>query len=187
MTEKRFWLVPLDYYGEQRFVRDNNMIGEKSISNGEVVDLLNKFQELSINDLKRIEELEKENNHLKYKLGDRDEAFEVFACEVYEKIFEKINERITLYNTHLEEQNEIIMGNAFAERLGTLKELKEALEVQAGLKHYCTDCESLQYHGDFEDMDCGNVHAIPEHGAPEIISSEVNTCPFFKQRGVDVE
>ena len=51
MTEKRFWLVPMDYYGEQRFVRDNNLIGEKSLSNEEVVDLLNE-QETK---LKRIE------------------------------------------------------------------------------------------------------------------------------------
>lgn len=43
MTEKRFWLVPIDYYGEQRFVRDNTLIGEKSLSNKEVVDLLNNY------------------------------------------------------------------------------------------------------------------------------------------------
>lgn len=65
MTAKRFWFVPLDYHGECRFVRDNNQIGEKSMSNQEVVDTLNKFQELSINDLKQIEQLKKENEELK--------------------------------------------------------------------------------------------------------------------------
>lgn len=45
MTAKRFWLVLLEYDGEQRFVRDNNQIGEKSMSNEEVVDLLNALHE----------------------------------------------------------------------------------------------------------------------------------------------
>ena len=45
MTDKRFWLVSLEYNGEQRFVRDNNLIGEKSMSNQEVVDLLNILSE----------------------------------------------------------------------------------------------------------------------------------------------
>ncbi len=45
MTAKRFWLVSLEYDGEQRFVRDNNLIGEKSMSNQEVVDLLNELHE----------------------------------------------------------------------------------------------------------------------------------------------
>ena len=48
MTAKRFWLVPLDYYGEQRFVRDNNQIGEKSLSNEEVVECLNHLHEENI-------------------------------------------------------------------------------------------------------------------------------------------
>lgn len=103
--------------------------------------------------------------------------------DVLKLVFNFIDERIHIYELLEEQQEGIVLGNVFAERLGALKELKEVLEVQAGLKHYCTDCESLQYHGDFEDMDCGNVYALPEHGAPEIISSEVNTCPFFKQRG----
>ena len=45
MTEKRFWLVPIDYYGEPRFVKDKKLIGEKSMSNQEVVDLLNEQDE----------------------------------------------------------------------------------------------------------------------------------------------
>ena len=47
MTEKRFWLLPMefqDYYGEQRFVRDNGLIGEKSMSNQEVVYKLNEYE-----------------------------------------------------------------------------------------------------------------------------------------------
>ena len=48
MTEKRFWVVPLDYYGEQRFVRDNSLVGEKSLSNDEVVELLNMLHEENI-------------------------------------------------------------------------------------------------------------------------------------------
>ena len=58
MTEKRFWLVPLDYYGEQRFVRDNNQIGEKSLSNEEVVECLNNLHEEN-------QQLRKENKALK--------------------------------------------------------------------------------------------------------------------------
>ena len=45
MTEKRFWLSPIVYDGEQRFVRDKSLIGEKSMSNNEVVDLLNELSE----------------------------------------------------------------------------------------------------------------------------------------------
>lgn len=45
MIEKRFWLVSLEYDGEPRFVRDNNLIGEKSMSNQEVVDKLNELHE----------------------------------------------------------------------------------------------------------------------------------------------
>ena len=56
MTEnKRFWLSPIVYDGEQRFVRDKSLIGEKSMSNNEVVDLLN--------------ELSDENEQLKKVLG----------------------------------------------------------------------------------------------------------------------
>ena len=45
MTDKRFWLVSLEYNGEQRFVRDNNLIGEKSMSNQEFFDFLNILSE----------------------------------------------------------------------------------------------------------------------------------------------
>ena len=45
MTEKRFWLSPIVYDGEQRFVRDKSLIGEKSMSNNEVVDLLNELSD----------------------------------------------------------------------------------------------------------------------------------------------
>lgn len=55
---KRFWLTNIEYDGEQRFVRDNDLVGEKSMSNWEVVDALNDFSE-------EIEELKKGNNNLK--------------------------------------------------------------------------------------------------------------------------
>ena len=45
MTEKRYWLISLNYDGEQRFVKDNGLIGEKSMSNQEVVDKLNEQEE----------------------------------------------------------------------------------------------------------------------------------------------
>lgn len=77
MTEKRFWLVSLEYDGEQRFVRDNNQIGEKSMSNQEVVDLLNNlteenevckqaYQEVKSDAIR----LKNENEQLKSKLFD---------------------------------------------------------------------------------------------------------------------
>lgn len=131
---------------------------------------------------------ENENeNELEMKIGNEHE----FNCgnelemnsEELNMVFNLIDERITVYEKHLEEQEGIILGNVIVERLSTLKELKEALEVQIGIKHYCTDCNFVQYEGDFENMDCGNVYALPEHGAPEIISSEPNTCPFYETGG----
>lgn len=68
MTEKRFWLVPLDYYGECRFVRDNNRIGEKSMSNEEVVELLNVLSTENRQLKQRITELELLNDGLNYAL-----------------------------------------------------------------------------------------------------------------------
>ena len=49
---------------------------------------------------------------------------------------------------------------------------------------YCTDCYFMFYHDPerFEDMDCSNGNAVPWNGAPEIISSEPHTCPFFEKR-----
>ena len=51
-------------------------------------------------------------------------------------------------------------------------------------KYYCSDCEYVFYHNEetWEDMDCGNVYAIPENGAPEIISCELHNCPFYKKK-----
>ena len=74
MTDKRFWLVSLEYDGEQRFVRDNYLIGEKSMSNQEVVNLLNEQHETierlkqNVEELLSVnveEELLKENEQLK--------------------------------------------------------------------------------------------------------------------------
>ena len=42
---KRFHLCTVVYEGEVRTVRDNSLIGEKSLSSQEVVDLLNTFDE----------------------------------------------------------------------------------------------------------------------------------------------
>lgn len=77
-------------------ISDNGkFLGTALLSDVEqLCDKLNAFQELSINDLKRIEELEKENNHLKYQLGDREEAFEVYASEIHDKITTLIDKKI---------------------------------------------------------------------------------------------
>ena len=132
----------------------------------------------------RISDLECENNHLKYKLGDRDVAFEVFARETWDKTINLIDKHINDYNESLKKYSkDEKLYDILMHKRGALKYFKECFEVMIGRKHYCTDCEHLQYDKDYEDMDCGNVYALPENGAPEIISSEVNTCPFFKQKG----
>lgn len=64
-----------------------------------------------------------------------------------------------------------------------LEGFKESFEVMIGRKHYCTDCESMFYLDEStEDMDCNNPYALPENGAPDIISCEVNTCPYWEPK-----
>lgn len=108
MTEQRFWLVPLNYEGEQRFVRDNMLVGEKSMSNQEVVDYLNKITEENEQlkqRIKRLERgLERERNattqiHLKW--SDEAETMITELAEENEQLKNSIreaykNERTTL-------------------------------------------------------------------------------------------
>ena len=60
MTKKRFTYCPFDGF------EDNG----KQMSSQKVEETLNKFQELSIGDLKKIEQLEKENEQLKECLNE---------------------------------------------------------------------------------------------------------------------
>lgn len=50
---------------------------------------------------------------------------------------------------------------------------------------YCTDCAHMYWidPDTMEEMDCWNHAALPENGAPEIISSEPHNCPYYEARG----
>lgn len=50
---------------------------------------------------------------------------------------------------------------------------------------YCTDCAHMYWidPDTMEEMDCWNHAALPENGAPEIISSEPHNCPYYEPRG----
>lgn len=50
---------------------------------------------------------------------------------------------------------------------------------------YCTDCRHMFWvdSDTMEEMDCWNHAALPENGAPEIISSEPHNCPYWEPRG----
>lgn len=82
MTEKRFWLVPIDYFGEQRFVKDKKLIGEKSMSNQEVVDLLNNQDD-------KIGELQERNDRQRERL---DELYQLILNRDYDGQEELIKE-----------------------------------------------------------------------------------------------
>lgn len=91
---KRFYLVSVEYDGEQRFVRDNSLIGEKSMTNKEVVDALNDFSE-------EIERLKTANKNL---TGSRRELIE--AINYYNKVIGGLTEE----NEQLRRQLDIIRG-----------------------------------------------------------------------------
>ena len=47
----------------------------------------------------------------------------------------------------------------------------------------CSTCEYMVYQdNDGEEMDCIHGHATPDNGAPEMISSDSNECPFYETR-----
>jgi len=54
MTEKRFEVMPC------KGVWDNSIVRNRELTHDEVIDTLNNFQELSIDDLTKIEKLEKQ-------------------------------------------------------------------------------------------------------------------------------
>ena len=89
MTEKRFWLSPIVYDGEQRFVRDNSLIGEKSMSNNEVVDLLNTLSEDNEYLEKRFKEEEWHYDHI-----DEDRDVWKHKCQELKKENEELKEKI---------------------------------------------------------------------------------------------
>ena len=72
MTEKRFHLCTVVYEGEVRTVRDNSLIGEKSLSSQEVVDLLNSFNEQHQLMKEVLQEKIDENEQLKSELSEKD-------------------------------------------------------------------------------------------------------------------
>lgn len=46
----------------------------------------------------------------------------------------------------------------------------------------CADCEYSFFHDEenMSGLDCWNHAALPENGAPDYISSDTNTCPYFE-------
>lgn len=51
----------------------------------------------------------------------------------------------------------------------------------------CADCEYcvMDNYDTGEGMDCCNVYALPENGAPVMISSDAHDCPFFEWREIN--
>lgn len=80
MIEKRFEDMPC------KGVWDNSVGINRELTHDEVIDTLNNFQELSIKDLTRIENLEKENEELKLDLKAASES-----AELYKEINEALN------------------------------------------------------------------------------------------------
>jgi len=78
MTEKRFWLVPMDYYGEPRFVKDKKLIGEKSMSNQEVVDLLNEQDKL----IRKLSEEVEVHKHPLFSRRQAEEKIERYESDL---------------------------------------------------------------------------------------------------------
>lgn len=93
---KRFWLTDIEYDGEQRFVRDNNLIGEKSMTNNEVVDTLNDFSE-------EIERLKKANKNL---TESRRELIETMSYR--DKVIGGLTEENELLRRQLDTIRELI-------------------------------------------------------------------------------
>lgn len=70
MTAKRFALTnPKNNFQEMK-CGINDKTFDRTLTFNEVVDILNSFQELSINDLKQIEQLKEENEQLKIELTE---------------------------------------------------------------------------------------------------------------------
>ncbi len=79
MTEKRFHLCTVVYEGEVRTVRDNSLIGEKSLSSQEVVDLLNSFNEQHQLMKEVLQEKIDENEQLKQEIQSIYEIVEEYV------------------------------------------------------------------------------------------------------------
>lgn len=94
---------------------------------------------------------------------------------VYDRLQVKLKEALQSYY----EATLCLDVNLTLEVLATAEAYGITLE-----KYYCSDCEYVFYHDEenLEDMDCGNVYALPENGAPEMISCELHNCPFYEKK-----
>ena len=111
---KRFTLQESTIYNRNDVIFDK-CIGIK-LPQSTACDLLNELYE-------KTEQLKKENNHLKYQLGDREEAFEVFASEVHDKINALIDKKIK----ELQYKDKVCLIPR--ESITVLKELKRELRL----------------------------------------------------------
>ena len=100
MTEKRFTLTnPKNAFQEMKCGIDDKTF-DKTLTFNEVVDRLNRFQELSINDLKQIEQLKKENEELKKELFEERKDY---ILETYSDNPVRRDERLKELEKELEE------------------------------------------------------------------------------------
>ena len=145
MIEKRFWLTSIVYDGEQRFVRDNSLIGEKSMSNNEVVDLLNSLSDEN-------EQLKSKNRGLQSelqifkedvthsnlqinKLADENDQLKI-SSTMYHNLFKEFQRQMQgvksiydLDSKDFEDLIELSKGNVFDDEIGwvhlPIEELQE--------------------------------------------------------------
>lgn len=164
MSEQRFWLVSLEYDGEQRFVRDNNLIGEKSLSNQEVVDLLNEQQakihrdEISIKTMiSNMEKLEKENEQLRIELETHKHPLWSTreAERKVNKLADSLADEVKKNGLLNEEINQLKIEN-MRFRKGVVLMMNDERYVRKGYKIWDTssdrEVQELNYRSQSDDM-----------------------------------
>lgn len=103
-------------------VWDNSVGINRELTHDEVIDTLNNFQELSIKDLTRIENLEKENEELKLDLKAASESAE---------LYKEINEALNNENEELKRADNLVECECEVAKLK--KENGQLIETNNGL------------------------------------------------------